>query len=105
MVVQRDPSGLSLEQQAKVVRRALKVDRRGYPDLLSVSLAVPIINTLGLFPGSRERSTTAITYLYVQPQYGFASANKLAHWFTERHIPPGSARAGVTGAGPARLAQ
>jgi putative drug exporter of the RND superfamily len=105
MVVQRDPAGLPLAQQAKVVRRAIRIDQHRYPDLLSISLAVPLVNTLGIFPGSRERSTTAVTYLYVQPRYGFESANKLAHWFTERHIPPAASVVGVTGAGPARIAQ
>ena len=105
MVVQRDPAGLSLEQQAAVVRRALKIDQRGYRDLLSISLALPVVNTLGLFPSSRERSTTALTYLYVEQQYGFETSDKLAHWFTDRHLPPDASLVGVTGAGPARLAQ
>ena len=105
LVVQRDASGLSLQQQAAVVHRALKLDRRGYRDLLSIRFAVPIINTLGLFPASTERSTTAITYLYFEPQYGFGTTDRLAREFVERHLPPGAAAVGTTGAAPARLTQ
>jgi len=105
MVVQRNPEGLTLGQQKRVVQRALRIDKRGYPDLLSVSLAVPLLNTLGVFPSSRERSTTAVTYLYFPERYGFETRNKLARWFAERHIPKSDALVGVTGAGPARLAQ
>jgi RND superfamily putative drug exporter len=105
MVVQRDPGGLALRQQAAVVRRALRINKHQYPDLLSIAFALPIINTLGVVPSSRERSTTALTYLYFPEKYGFETRNKLAQWFTDRHIPPASDLVGVTGPGPARLAQ
>ena len=105
MVVQRDAGGLSLAQQARVVRRALRINDHQYPDLLSVAFALPIINTLGVVPSSRERSTTALTYLYFPEKYGFDTRAKLAQWFTDRHIPPNSDLVGVTGPGPARLAQ
>jgi len=105
MVVQRDPGGLSEEEQKHVVARALRIDQRGYPDLLSISAAVPVLNTLGLMPGSREHSTTALTYLYFPPRYGFETRGELAHDFEERHIPEGEALVGVTGAGPARITQ
>jgi RND superfamily putative drug exporter len=101
MVVQRDPAGLSADEQADVVRRAVKLDTRGYPDLLSISLAVPLVNTLGLIPGSTERSTTAVTYLYFKG-LGFSTKTTLAQEFAERHIPHGASLVGVTGAAPAR---
>src|SRR4051812_35144838 len=44
MVVQRDPNGLSKDEQKRVVGRALKIDAHGYADLLSIAGAVPIIN-------------------------------------------------------------
>src|SRR5262245_65626263 len=50
MVVQRNPDGLSAAEQAHAVARAVKIDMRGYPDLLSISGAVPIMNTFGLVP-------------------------------------------------------
>lgn len=101
MVVQRNPSGLSTAEQEAVVRRALRLNQRRYRDLLSVDLAVPIVNTLGLVPGSTESSTTAVTYLYFH-DLGFASERKLAEWFVQRHLPPSADAVGVTGAGPAR---
>jgi putative drug exporter of the RND superfamily len=104
MVVQRDPAGLTREEQKHAVARALRIDSRGYPDLLSIAAAVPILNTFGLIPSSRERSTTAITYLYFEPRYGFETRNELAHAFAE-HIPKSEALVGVTGAGPARITQ
>jgi len=105
MVVQRDPRGLTQDEQKHAVARALKIDNRGYPDLLSISFAVPILNADGLVPASRERSTTAVTYLYFPPRYGFETRDTLAHTFTERHIPTSEGLVGVTGAGPARIAQ
>jgi RND superfamily putative drug exporter len=104
MVVQRDPNGLSADEQKHVVARALKIDAHGYPDLLSIAGAVPIINTLGLVPSSRERSTTAVTYLYFPARYGFETRTDLAHTFAG-HIPEDEALVGVTGAGPARIQQ
>jgi RND superfamily putative drug exporter len=103
MVVQRDPNGLSAEEQAHVVRRALKINNRGYPDLLSIKAAVPILNTLRIVPGSREQGTTAVTYLYFPARYGFQTRSDLAHAFADRHIPEDEALVGVTGAGPARI--
>ncbi len=102
MVVQRNPAGLTKAEQAHVVTRALRIDQRGYRDLLSISVAVPILNTLGLLPASRERGTTALTYLYFPPRYGFETRDDLAHTFA-KHIPPEEGLAGVTGAGPARI--
>ena len=104
MVVQRDPNGLSADEQKRVVARAIKIDAHGYPDLLSIAGAVPIINTLGLVPSSREHSTTAITYLYFPARYGFETRDELAHTFAG-HIPEEEGLVGVTGAGPARITQ
>ena len=65
---------------------------------------MPILNTFGLVPSSRERSTTAVTYLYFPARYGFATRDELAHTFAG-HIPPNDDLVGVTGAGPARITQ
>jgi RND superfamily putative drug exporter len=105
MVVQRDPSGLSQAEQRHAVARALKIDHRGYADLRGVSAAVPILNAAGLVPGSRERSTTAVTYLYFPSRYGFQTRDAYAHIFANRHIPNAEALVGVTGAAPARIAE
>jgi RND superfamily putative drug exporter len=60
-VVARKEGGLSSREQASVVRLALAASRGGE------RAAVPVLNTLGLVPGSREEGTTAITYLFLPP--------------------------------------
>ncbi|HYY76679.1 MAG TPA: MMPL family transporter [Gaiellaceae bacterium] len=105
LVVQRDPEGLSPSEQARVVERAVKIARRDYPDLLSVPFALPLLNTAGAVPGSREVSTTAVTYLYFEPDLGLQARDRLAHWFTDRRFGPEDALVGVTGVVPARVEQ
>lgn len=105
LVIQRDPEGLSRGKQAQVVERALKIIRREYPDLLSIPFALPLVNTAGAVPGSREVSTTAVTYLYFEPTVGLQARVRLAHWFTDRRFEPEDAVVGVTGVVPARVEQ
>jgi putative drug exporter of the RND superfamily len=62
-VVQRNPDGLSLAQQRRIVQLALRLDRDQLKAFPRGSRALPYINTARLLPGARERSTTAITYL------------------------------------------
>lgn len=66
LVVQHDPDGLSPQAQARVAERALTIPQWRYPDLLSVPFAIPLTNALGAIPGSRQSSTTAITYLFFE---------------------------------------
>ncbi|HYX84760.1 MAG TPA: MMPL family transporter [Gaiellales bacterium] len=75
-VVERDPSGLSPDEQARVYRQALAVDRPsggGQP----AYVALPVENAGGAVPGSRESSTAAITYLSF-PQVAAESAQLAA---------------------------
>jgi putative drug exporter of the RND superfamily len=58
VVVARKDSGFSLREQAKIVSFAQQAGRGGRR-----AVALPVVNTLGLVPGSRERNTTAVTYL------------------------------------------
>jgi putative drug exporter of the RND superfamily len=58
VVVARKEGGYSLTEQQKIVAFAEQARRTN-----RAVAAVPVINTLGLVPGSRERNTTAITYL------------------------------------------
>src|SRR6266508_1842176 len=57
-VVVRKEGGYSLGEQEKILSFAAQARRTD-----RAVVAVPVINTLGLVPGSRERNTTAITYL------------------------------------------
>ena len=68
--------------------------------------AFPLPNTSGLLHGTKEQSTTVITFLYFRPGTSFgaqtAGANAYVHWFLNR---PGDDVAGVTGPVPAEYDQ
>jgi RND superfamily putative drug exporter len=104
-VVQRDPNGLSPEAQARLVSLALKVDQHAIPKLRGIEGALPITNTLKLFPSSRESSTTAITYLYFAPDVHILVQRDLARAYADQLSQPGDSVVGVTGAIPGRVRQ
>jgi RND superfamily putative drug exporter len=99
-IVQRDPVGLSEQAQRRVFERAAALDTREP----GIEFALPITNTDRLFPGSREQSTTAITYLFSTPGTSAYDRRKLAEDFARTHVAdPGDRLVGITGALPARL--
>jgi RND superfamily putative drug exporter len=100
LVVQRNAEGLSPAAQAKAVARALAVSRAP-KQAEGIQLALPIANTLGLFPSSREHGTTAITYLYFGPEASLSDRVVEAEAYASR-IPAEDAPVGVTGPAPAR---
>ena len=100
LVVQRDPEGLSPAAQARAVARALAVSRAP-KQAEGIQLALPIANTLGLFPSSREHGTTAITYLYFGSEASLSDRVSEAEAYTSQ-IPADDAPVGVTGPAPAR---
>jgi RND superfamily putative drug exporter len=100
LVVQRNPNGLSTTAQAKAVARALAVSR-GAKNPEGIQLALPITNTLGLFPSSREHGTTAITYLYFGQEASLSDRVAAAEAYASA-IPAEEAPIGVTGPAPAR---
>jgi RND superfamily putative drug exporter len=105
-IVQRDPEGLSAEAQGRVILRAVNVAKGTDPSFRQIGGAFPVINTLGLFPGSRERSTTAITYVLFRPNVGLYDQGPIAERFARREIDAADdALIGVTGTAPAREAQ
>ena len=102
VVVQRDPNGLSEEAQLRVFERAAAVAIE--PDEDGVRFAIPITNTARLFPGSRESSTTAITYLFLAPELSIGDQRALAEDWAQRNLGlPEDHLVGVTGAIPARV--
>ena len=104
-VVQRDPEGLSALTQAEAVARAAAVTQQQYDDLGPILGAIPVPNTFGLFPGSRESGTTVITLLFMPPNVGFAGQTEAARKFVADHYGPEDSVAGVTGTIPARVEQ
>jgi putative drug exporter of the RND superfamily len=104
-VVQRNPAGLSPAVQFEAVTRARAVSQGTYPELNPIVAAVPVMNTLGLFPGSRESGTTAITMLFTPPDASFADQLTAAQRFVQDHYDADDAVVGVTGSVPARAEQ
>jgi RND superfamily putative drug exporter len=105
-VVQRAPGGLSAAAQARVLARADALRRHPDPELEGLRGVLPLIDVDGLVPGSRERSTTAISYLLFSPDASLATQSATAHRFAQRYVAaPDDALVGVTGASPARVRQ
>jgi hypothetical protein len=86
LVVQRDSNGLSATAQARAVARAAAVSQ-GPKQPEGIQVALPIANTLGFFPSSREHGTTAITYLYFGPEASLSDRVAEAKAYASR-IPP-----------------
>ena len=105
ILVQRDPGGLSPRAQARVAERAYAINEGLYPELRGIVGALAITNTLGRPPFSRERSTTALTYLFFHPIVGRVDQERLADLLIENHYGPEDAVVGVTGPVAAREAQ
>lgn len=103
-LVQRDPDGLSAFAQAEAVLRAAALTQGAYDTELLGALPAP--NTLGLFPGSRERGTTVVTYLFTDPRSSFADQRRAAERFAALQLDDtDDAFVGVTGSVPARAVQ
>ena len=105
ILVQRDPGGLSARDQADVAARAYALNRELYPELRGIVGALAITNALGRPPFSRERSTTALTYLFFHPIVGRIDQERLINLLIENHYDEGDSVVGVTGPVAAREAQ
>jgi RND superfamily putative drug exporter len=104
VVVQRNPEGLSTQAQARVVARAVAASS-GPKNPEGIAFALPIANTLGLFPGSREHGTTALTYLFFGPQATLPDRVQQANLYAAGINRPDDGLIGVTGPAPARYRQ
>jgi len=106
IVVQRDPGGLSAGAQADVVARAVALNRNELPGLDRIAGAIPVTNALGAPPFSRERSTTALTFLYFPPDVRPQERQRLAERFAEGYVSRSAEGfVGQTGALAARAQQ
>ncbi len=103
-VVQRNPNGLTLADQRRIVRLAVRLDEHRLPGFPAGSRALPYLNTKLLLPGSREPSTTAITYLGFPERLTPQQQNLLAQRYAARASLPG-APAEATGFIPGSVAQ
>lgn len=103
-VVQRNPNGLTLADQRRIVRLAVRLDEHRLPGFPAGSSALPYLNTKLLLPGSREPSTTAITYLGFPDRLTPQQQNLLAQRYAARASLSG-APAQATGFIPGSVAQ
>jgi RND superfamily putative drug exporter len=104
-VVQRDPKGLSAEAQKRALAQAVRIDRGRDEAMRSIAFALPISNVERLFPSSRERGTTVITFLYFRPETSTGAQLALAHTYEQRIRNEHDPVTGVTGTIPAREAE
>ncbi len=106
VLVQHDPHGLPASAQVRAVARAVAVTQGALHDAGIVRGALPVTNTLGVFPSSSQPNTTALTYLFFQPGTSFADQSAAAHHFAAQHVnQPDDHFVGVTGSVPARVEQ
>ncbi len=105
LIVQRDPEGLSAGKQLDTVRLAAALTRGRVPGYSRIKGALPVTNALGAPPFSRERSTTAITFLFFDPGANAYVRTSEADRLVKRHVAPPSTKgiAGVTGLAPAQV--
>jgi RND superfamily putative drug exporter len=104
-VVQRRAGGFRNGEERRVYERALRIDRHQLPLFRHIAFALPITNARGLFPSSRERDTTAVTFLYYAPGTSLNAQLGLADSYAQRIGNRGDALIGVTGSLAARQAE
>ena len=105
-VVQRNPHGFTRQAQVSAARRAIALDQRRVPAIPGLAGAVPLANTRGILPGSRERSTTIITFLYFRPGMPVTAEADAGQVYARRYLSaPADHLAGITGPAPAQAAQ
>lgn len=106
VLVERRPDGLSARRQVEVAQRARALNDGDYPGLTSIEGALPITNAFGAPPFSRERSTTALTYLFFRPEIGPVGRTGLTERLIERRVEEDEGTfVGATGLIAARAAQ
>jgi putative drug exporter of the RND superfamily len=108
VLVQRAPRGLPASAQEAAVRNAVNFDTggaAGHP-ISGLAGALPVPNSGGIFPGSRERSTTVLTFLYFRPATSVAGQLAGSLQYASRYASaPADHLVGVTGAGLATYQQ
>jgi putative drug exporter of the RND superfamily len=105
-VVQRDPARFPLPVQAAVAERAVAVDQGDVRRIPGLAGALPVANTAGRFPGSREWSTTIVTFLFFRPGTSAGAQTAGAQTYARRYLSAQQDHlVGVTGSVPAETAQ
>lgn len=106
IVVVRNPHGLSARRQGQLAGLAERLTLGRIDGFSGIAAAIPILNTLGAPPFSREHGTTGLLYLYFRPRLGSSARARLAQRLVDVEV--GHRRGefdGVTGVTPARVAR
>ncbi len=101
-VVERDPRGVSVEEQRRAIGQALAIDRPaggGDPSFL----VLPVTNTAGAVPGSRESSTAVISYFEFRPAMSLSARVEAVDRYMADARRAGAPVVGRTGILPAQL--
>ena len=103
IVVQRNPNGMPPRIQRASLAKAVAVDKGKVPSLRGIA-AVPVLNTFGIVPSSREHGTTIVTFLYFPHStpagLAFTDTERYAHYLGSRLDA-----VGASGAEGARIEQ
>ena len=106
LVVQRDPEGLTPEQQRLQLRTAFRTTARGDRPGPRPRAAVPINDSPTGALGIGPAATTGLTYLYFDADIPLGQRTALARRYADERLGgDAGAVAGVTGAAPARLTE
>jgi putative drug exporter of the RND superfamily len=106
VVVQRNPDGLSIPIQKRLVRAALRTSEGRAPSTTGPSAAIPITNSPGDPLGTGGNATTAMTYLSFAPNLSVEDRTDMAASYASNELGGESGDVvGVTGAAPGRQAE
>jgi RND superfamily putative drug exporter len=98
VLVQHDRRGLSPAAQVRVVARAARIDAQALHGNGALAAALPLLDTGGVFPTSKDPGSTALTYLFFKPSTSPSTVQqvdrRLAHQDLGR---PGDHYVGATG--------
>ena len=101
-VVERDPHGLSVEEQRRAVGQALAIDRPS-DGSDPPFVVLPVTNTAGAVPGSRESSTAVISYFEFPPAMSLSGRMEAVGRYMADARRAGAPVVGRTGILPAQL--
>jgi hypothetical protein len=104
IVVVRNPRGRRARRQRQLVWLAERLTPGRLAGFGGIAAAIPILNTLGTLPFSREHGTTALLYLYFGPSLDAGARTRLAQRLIDTEIGHRPHEfEGVTGVTPVRL--
>ena len=106
MIIERNPKGLTPNEQETIVRRDLQLDKRHQPPFDKILGALPIPNALQVLPFATEHGTAVLSYLFTPPSLGLTKTTVLAEQLASHRRAQGPAiQVDATGTVPAEIEQ